>query len=342
MSLKPYYYVWEGLMARADLLLNLIKAGLIGDKAKLKRVAEAVVAEERAKQHEVLALKLEGLLHNTRTELPMNGKVSPDRSITNLVQEIVPEKKLDDLILPEEVRQICNEIIQEQFRRDLLRSYNLEPRNRILLIGPPGNGKTTLAEAIAESLVIPILIVRYESIIGAYLGETAAKLRNLIDYACTRKCVLFFDEFETLGKERGDTHETGEIKRVVSSLLMQIDSLPSHVIVIGATNHPELLDRAVWRRFQVRMELPSPTKARLTEWFERFEYRMKMPLGYSANDLSKFMEGYNFAEVEEFGLTILRQYVLRQPNIKMKEIISRTLKQWEARSVKVKKANGHE
>lgn len=82
-----------------------------------------------------------------------------------------------------------------------------------------------------------------------------------MDYVSTRKCVLFFDEFETLGKERGDTHETGEIKRVVSSLLLQIDNLPSHVIVIGATNHPELLDRAVWRRFQIKISLPNSDKS---------------------------------------------------------------------------------
>ena len=90
--------------------------------------------------------------------------------------------------------------------------------------------------------MVPLLVVRYESIVGTYLGETAVRIRKLFEYAATRKCVLFFDEFETLGKERGDTHETGEIKRVVSSLLLQIDNLPSHVVVIGATNHAELLD----------------------------------------------------------------------------------------------------
>ena len=103
----------------------------------------------------------------------------------------------------------------------------LEPRNKILLVGPPGNGKTSLAEAIATSLMIPLYVVKYESIIGAYLGETASKLSKLFEFAKTRQCVLFFDEFETLGKERGDQQETGEIKRVVSSLLLQIDALPS-------------------------------------------------------------------------------------------------------------------
>ena len=120
------------------------------------------------------------------------------------------------LILPKQIKQVCQDVIEEQLRTEVLQSYGLEPRNKILLIGPPGNGKTSLAEAMAEALMVPLLTVRYESIVGAYLGETASKLSKLFEYAKTRKCVLFLDEFETLGKERGDAHETGEIKRVVS------------------------------------------------------------------------------------------------------------------------------
>ena len=131
-----------------------------------------------------------------------------------------------------------------------MRSHGLQPRHRVLLAGPPGNGKTALAEAIAEALALPFLIVRYEALIGSFLGETAQRLAQLFAFARTLPCVLFFDEFDVVGKERGDAHETGEIKRVVSNLLLQIDALPSHVIAVAATNHSELLDSAVWRRFQ--------------------------------------------------------------------------------------------
>lgn len=331
-------------MARADLLTSLVKFGVSGDKARFRKVAETIIAEERAKQHTVLADKLEKLLQHSEPEnKPVaNGTVSPlsTQRIDNLLHEVSPQKRLDDLILPEDVKQICREVVQEHHRADLLRSYSLEPRNRVLLIGPPGNGKTSLAEAIAESLMVPLYVVRYEGVVGTYLGETAVRLRRLIDHACTRKCVLFFDEFETLGKERGDTHETGEIKRVVSSLLMQIDSLPSHVVVIGATNHPELLDRAVWRRFQVRMDLPEPTRARLEEWFEHFQRRLDFDLGYTSGTLAKKLYGLNFAEIEEFGTTVFRQYVLEQPDANMKNIISRTLKHWAARSAKIEQNTG--
>ena len=106
--------------------------------------------------------------------------------------------------------------------------------------------------------------------IGSYLGETATRLKRVFDYVRTTPCVLFFDEFDAVGKERGDIHETGEIKRVVTSLLMHVDELPSYAVVIAATNHSELLDRAVWRRFQFRLSLPAPSQTELIEYFDRF------------------------------------------------------------------------
>jgi AAA+ superfamily predicted ATPase len=325
-------------MARSDLLVSLIQAGLRSDKMRFRKSVESIIAEERAKKHIVLADRLEDLMsqyqNHTDETRGGNGYHLVEKRVNNLVHEIIPRKKLEQLILPNQVRQICQEVVQEHHRCDLLRTYNLEPRNRLLLIGPPGNGKTSLAEAIAESLMVPLLAVRYEGVVGTYLGETANRLRNLIEHACTRKCVLFFDEFETLGKERGDVHETGEIKRVVSSLLLQIDSLPSHVVVIGATNHSELLDRAVWRRFQIRVVLPRPTRSSLTEWFETFERKNGRSFGYAPSTLAKKLLGLSFSEVEEFSMTVLRQYILGESNANddMRVFVSRTLDQWTARS----------
>jgi SpoVK/Ycf46/Vps4 family AAA+-type ATPase len=320
-------------MARADLLTDLVAYGTTGDRVRFRKAVEALIAEERAKKHTVLAERLVELLDQTPPDRQTtNGTIAFDSRVNGLVFEAVPQKRLDDLVLPDDVIANIREVISEHHRADLLRSYNLEPRSRILLIGPPGNGKTSLAEAIAESLMVPLLHVRYESIIGAYLGETAVRLRKLLDHAKTRNCVLFFDEFETLGKERGDTHETGEIKRVVSSLLMQLDSLPSHVVVVGATNHPELLDRAVWRRFQVRLLLPLPSKPRLEEWLAKFEKRINQSLGYAHSTLVKKLSGFNFAELEEFGLSAYRKYVLALPDADMKQIVDATLKAWSSRS----------
>src|SRR6202035_1103792 len=203
-------------------------------------------------------------------------------------------------------RQAVDELVQEHHRSDLLRSYNLQPRNRLLLTGSPGNGKTSLAEALASALMVPFVIARYDGLITSYLGETATRLRRLFEFAHTRRCVLFFDEFDTLGKERGDIHETGEIKRVVSSLLLQIDDLPSHVVVISATNHPELLDRAVWRRFQLRLELPRPTREQIKGYFDLITQRLNFQLGLSHRTLADKLVGASFSELEDFVSDIAR------------------------------------
>lgn len=154
--------------------------------------------------------------------------------------------------------------------------------------------------------MVPFISVRYEGIMDSYLGETSNNLNSLFEYVRTRQCVLFFDEFDTIGKERGDTQETGEIKRVVSSLLLQIDRLPSHVIVITATNHPELLDRAVWRRFQLKLELENPSKKQIGEWIDKFQQDNQMSLEYSKRTLVENLDGLSFSNLNDFGLDIKR------------------------------------
>lgn len=322
-------------MARADLLVDLVKYAISGNRGMVKKVTEAIVAEEREKQHTILADRLQNELNRPVHEPSQANNtgvphVVSEQRAESFIEEREPKHTFRSLILPPEVKSNCEQLVEEQFRAELLRSYGVEPRNRLLLIGPPGNGKTSLAEAIAEQLMEPLYVVKYDAIVGAYLGETAMRLKKLMDYVSGRKCVLFFDEFETLGKERGDLHETGEIKRVVSSLLMQMDQLPSYVTVIGATNHPELLDRAVWRRFQLRMYLPQPTRANIMLWVEKFEREHKIAFEYSKETIAKKLYGCNYAEVEEFGMQVLRSYVMSLPDGKMREIVQNALKNWDA------------
>lgn len=319
-------------MARSDLLLNLVRSGAKGDQATFRKAIEALVAEERSKQHHILADRLAAHLvqNGNGTSAPLSGGMRNSQP-TDLFHDIEPRRRLHDIILPASVELACKELTEEQNRCDLLRAHNLEPRHRVLLAGPPGNGKTSLAEVLATELAVPLLVVRYESIIASYLGETAVRISRLFDQVRTRRCVLFFDEFDVVGKERGDIHETGEIKRVVSSLLLQVDALPSYVVVVTATNHPELLDRAVWRRFQLRLELPAPTPKQIEEWFRRFEERLGEKLGVSLTTLANQLKGANFSEIEQFGHDVQRRYVLSLPQTDMQQIIKERLSQWERR-----------
>lgn len=320
-------------MARADLLLDLVRGGANGDQALFRKALEALVTEERTKQHHVLADRLASHLQTNGASKGTTGFPPIRRSgSTELFYEVDPTRQIGDLLLPPVVEEASRELIEEHYRTDLLRAHNLEPRHRMLLTGPPGNGKTSLAEALATELAVPLLVVRYESVIASYLGETAVHLSQLFEQVRTRRCVLFFDEFDVVGKERGDIHETGEIKRVVSSLLLQIDDLPSHVVVITATNHPELLDRAVWRRFQLRLNLPTPGPSLVQEWFRRFEERLGIPLGLAPSTLAKRLRGFSFSELEQFALDVQRQYVLQLPGGDVRKIVRDRLNQWRHRS----------
>jgi len=320
-------------MARADLLIDLVRAGALSDRPRFRKALEALVSEERAKQHHILADRLAEYLSSNGFPSRSVATISSGRSgnAVDLYHEVSPLRRMTDLLLPELVITACEEVFEEHRRSGLLRAHNLEPRNRILLAGPPGNGKTSLAEAFATELAVPLLLVRYESVITSYLGETALRLSKLFELVRQQQCVLFFDEFDVVGKERGDVHETGEIKRVVSSLLLQIDDLPLHVIVVVATNHPELLDRAVWRRFQLRLELPSPSMELAQEWFARFEKASRLDLGFPPERLADHLHGLSFSELEQFSLDVQRQIVLRTPDANPRRIVSDRLDQWKHR-----------
>lgn len=318
-------------MARSDLMINLVQASLTGSTSEARVVAEAIIADERAKKHTGVADRLERVLRAAKKAPQKNTKPSLRvRDGSGGIKRVEPSKNIDELYLTKDIREVCDGIINEQRSSDLLRAHGMEPRHKILMVGPPGNGKTSLAEAISYELALPLFVVRYDAIITSYLGETAQRLRRLFDFVRTEPCVLFFDEFDAIGKERGDTHETGEIKRVVTTLLMQMDDLPSYNIIIGATNHPELLDRAAWRRFQIKLKLDRPTEQQLTNYFSDKLKVFDGTPGYTAKRLVKSIDVMNFSEAEGFILDIRRQEILSQGSTSLRSIIADRIKVWNA------------
>lgn len=314
-------------MARSDLLIDLVEAERRGDKARFRALVEAIIAEERANQHHLVADRLSELI-TTMGSSELLGRDEASSRVADLVLDLVPKRRLDSLHLKPGVRAAVEELIEEHKRAELLRSHGLEPRNRVLLDGPPGNGKTSLAEAVASETMLPFYVVRYEGVVSSFLGETASRLDAVFEFVRTRRCVLFFDEFDSIAKERSDTHETGEIKRVVSTLLLQIDRLPAHVVVVCSTNHSELLDRAAWRRFQLRLELEAPTRAEAAEFLQRLQARLGGDLGLAPRTLADKLHGASYAELEQVAVDIRRRFVLELPGGNAADIARSRIEQW--------------
>ncbi|HEX8919908.1 MAG TPA: ATP-binding protein, partial [Pyrinomonadaceae bacterium] len=288
-----------------------------------RRTVDALIAEERAKRHNAFADKLS--LAAARKSQILDRRHASSRT-DELAFETLPRRTLASLYLDATVRDAITELIEEHLRVDLLRSHGLEPRNRILLTGAPGNGKTSLAESIAEALSVPLYLVRYEGIIANLLGDTARRINTLLERLATEHCVLFFDEFDAIAKFRGDENETGEIKRLVTALLGHLDRLAPHVIVVAATNHPELLDRAIWRRFDLHVELAAPDEDRLMLWLADFYAAYPEPPCISMEALADALRGKSYSELESFRNLVRRRYVLALPEASLRRVIARTLR----------------
>lgn len=259
-------------MASGKLLRQLIKSGTQGDLTEFRVASEAVIQEEREKNHHLLANDLERVLYGSHSLSPSAGRnnnalasapVNKDTGLPLLEQRpVVRDEK--DIILSDAANSALEEILMEHNRQDVLRSYGLLPVQKLLFCGPPGCGKTLAAEVIASALSLPLVLIRLDSVISSLLGETAANLRKVFDYVSAQPVVVLFDEFDALTKDRGDSADHGELKRSVNAVLQMMDGYRGESILIATTNYESLLDRAVWRRFDevIRFELPNQKQIR--------------------------------------------------------------------------------
>lgn len=253
-------------MASGKILRQLVKAGASGDTDAFRQASEAIIREERQKQHHLLANDLERLLYGDQANLSPNARKlhkasdmpsNKDNGLALLEERpVVREEK--DIVLSEATQSLFTEILNEHNRADVLRSYGLQPAQKLLFCGPPGCGKTLAAEVIAHSLSLPLVLVRLDSVISSFLGETASNLRKVFDYIVQYPVVALFDEFDALTKDRGDTADHGELKRSVNAVLQMLDGYRGSSILIATTNYESLLDHAVWRRFDEVMKFEMP------------------------------------------------------------------------------------
>ncbi|MHB1707567.1 MAG: AAA family ATPase [Acidithiobacillus sp.] len=249
-------------MAKSDEIFALAQAAIERDHARVVSTVRCILAGETDRS--TLKPKLQRLLEKqaSRNPKPEDG-IRLDNGLDKLVHIQSPSHNLDQVVLPDNVRLQVADLLAEQRYADALAAHNLYPRNRLLLMGPPGTGKTVLAGAIAKALNLPFLVVDYGSLISSFMGETGAKIAKLLDGLAGQPCVLFLDEMETILAERsGDPgrSDVGEQARIVSTLLLAMDRLDHRILFVGATNHPDMLDRAVRRRFDMEIDMPLATE----------------------------------------------------------------------------------
>lgn len=314
------------IMTTSESIRKLLLAHFEGDAEAFRTAAREYITEERRKNHHLVARDLDRILssYNGLSILKGSNGLTPvsngprdlpydkERNVA-LVELFEPRRHLAELVLDGETRAALERIVEENRRSDLLKTYGSRPANRILFCGPPGCGKTVSAEAIATELYLPLTLVRFDAVVSSYLGETAANLRKVFDYARSRPMVLFFDEFDAIGKDRASVEEHGEIKRVVNSFLQILDSFRSDTITIAATNHEGLLDSALWRRFDEIISFERPSKE-ATECLLRMNLRqVGLQPDVNLHEVARKLHGLSHADVERVARDAIKQMLLTEP-----------------------------
>lgn len=259
-------------MATKDHVKALIRSHAEGDHERFYAIAMQVAAQAARQGHTKFAQELRDLVDQAkaRPKTATSGLqtkpvpvVQPRGELVGLLTAAYPKTRLVDLALDDAVRSRIDRVLLEQRQRVRIHEHGFSPLRKLLLIGPPGTGKTMTAAAVAGELTFPLFTIQLDGLITKYLGETAAKLRLIFDTIQQTRAVYLFDEFDALGGERAARNEVGEIRRVLNSFLQFLEQDESESIIVAATNHPKLLDRALFRRFDAVIEylLPSPAIA---------------------------------------------------------------------------------
>ncbi len=250
-------------MTAARHLIALLRTHIEGDDDQFLSVAMQVAAHEARQGHGKLAQQLKDLVDNARqphvrcTKRPV-PLVRPRGELAALVSVADPDTRLSSMVLPKDLELRLKRVVAEREQRHKLRDMGLGHRRKILLIGPPGSGKTMTASALAGDLGIPLFTVVFDTLITRFMGETASKLRLIFDAMSNITGIYLFDEFDAIGARRSEPNDVGEIRRVLSSFLQFLESDDSDSLIIAATNHPELLDPALFRRFDDVIQFALP------------------------------------------------------------------------------------
>lgn len=320
----------------SELYKRLFRAIFSEDLKSLKQIANLIIGEEKTKGHVKLASSLEEISrsasitkHTSTHSMFMNNGLSqlPVSRRNNMpLVSYVPQNQLKHhMILPEKIEERLQRIESEFAAQERLSKYHLSPKRKILLYGPPGCGKTLSAERLAWNLGLPLLKVRFDSLISSYFGESASNLRSVFDYCQKEPAVLLLDECDFIAKSRVTNQDVGEVPRIVNMLLMLLDEYDSPGLVVATTNLKITLDEALFRRFDDVIEVPLPTKTEIQSLLKMTLSSMETSGDISWDDIAGKLEGHSAANIVSIAQNAAKISVLENKLTVEKEHIDRAI-----------------
>jgi len=310
-------------MAKAEQIKNLIKMHFEGQQERFITIALQIAAHEARLGHTKLANDIKKLIDNAKINKP---KLKPiNGGLQDLIIEIEPIEHFSDLIVSKNIEERIQRIITEFIRINKLRKHNLSNRRKLLLTGPPGTGKTMTASIISNELNLPLNIVLMDKMITKFMGETSAKLRQVFEEIESRKGVYLFDEFDAIGTHRGKDNDVGEMRRVLNSFLQFIERDNSESLIIAATNNVNLLDQALFRRFDdvLHYQLPSD---------DEVLFLLKNKLGSYGKDIKletvvKTCKSLSHAEIALACMDTIKECVLNDKSKITKSLLVKSIEE---------------
>lgn len=257
-------------MATAEQLKALLKSYADRDDQRFYSIALQVAAREARQGHNKLAGDIKELVEKSQksakpvvSSKPTPFANQPRGDLSGLLELTHPSVHINELVLSDEIRGRLDQVILEQRQKDRLAQFSLNPRRKLLFTGSPGTGKTMSAAMLATELKLPLYTIVLDNLITRFMGETASKLRLVFDHIKQTRAVYLFDEFDAIGTQRSSQNDVGEIRRVLNSFLLFVEQDTSESIILAATNHPELLDKALYRRFDDIIRFEKPGQAQI-------------------------------------------------------------------------------
>ena len=306
-----------------SLILSLIESAMSADYTGVRRLG-GKLARRFAEENDLDAAKaIQGFLRKRGVPLRASGyaEALPRDAGSRLPLIEEGHWPTNPIMLSGEAGHIVSQFIEDARHISLLSEKGVSSRLGLLLFGPPGTGKTLLAGHIAASLERPFYVARLDSLISSRLGETAKNIRGVFEFVPSKNAVLFLDEMDAIAKLRDDRHELGELKRVVNTVLQGLDSLTDDVVTIAATNHPHLLDPAIWRRFPYKAELGLPDQDVRESLWLHFLFEGRAEHRDDARILARVSSGLNGADIENIALAARRRAILGKQQPSLAEIL---------------------